>query len=134
MGFRAWILAAALLLDVTAQPLAVLRIKVTIDDADHLPRPVPRHALLISENPSSAAPRRVVTAVDGTAEIHLKPGNYTIESDQPLVFQGKSYEWTQTIDVGAGKTTLLELTPENAQIEAAASGASASAASSTAAN
>ena len=119
MGFRAWILVVALLLDLTAQPLAILRVKVTIDDADGLPRPVPRHALLVSENPSSAAPRRIVTAADGTAEIHLKPGNYTIESDEPLVFQGKSYEWTQTIDVAAG-TKSLELTPENAQIEAAA--------------
>src|SRR5436190_116979 len=119
MGFRAWILAAALLLDITTQPLATLRIKVTIDDADGLPRPVPRHALLVSENPSSAAPRRVVTAADGTAEISLKPGNYTIESDEPLVFHGKSYEWAKTVDVASGKVNSLDLTPENAQIEAA---------------
>ena len=127
MGFRAWVFAAALLLDITAQPLATLRIKVTIDDADGLPRPVPRHALLVSENPSSAAPRRVVTAADGTAEITLKPGNYTIESDEPLVFQGKAYEWAQTIDVTNAKVTSLDLTPENAQIAAAAAPSASSA-------
>lgn len=126
MGFRACLLAAVLLLDVSAQPLAILRIRVTIDDADGLPRAVPRHALLVSENPASAAPQRVVTAADGTAEIHLKPGNYTIESDEPLIFRGKAYQWAQAVDVIAGKTTTLALIPENAQI-AAATGAAPSA-------
>ena len=87
MGFRAAVLAAALLLNLTAQPLGVLRITVTIVDADGRARPVPRHALLISANPSSAAPRRAITALDGTAEVHLRPGNYTVESDEPLIFR-----------------------------------------------
>ena len=103
----------------TALQLGVLRIKVTILDADGSARPVPRHALLISENPTAAAPRRVVTALDGTAEIRLRPGNYTVESDGPLIFQGKAYQWAQTLDVPAGRDTLLELTAGNAQVEAA---------------
>jgi S1-C subfamily serine protease len=119
MGFRAWLLAAALLPALTAQPPGVLHLKVTIVDADGLARPVPGHALLISENPASAAPQRVVTMLDGTAELRLRPGNYTVESDQPLNFHGKTYEWRQTLDV-AGRTTSLELTAANAQIEAAA--------------
>jgi S1-C subfamily serine protease len=120
MGFRAAVLAAALLLDLTAQPLGVVRIKVTIVDADGIARPVPRHALLISENPSSSAPRRVITTLDGTAEISLRPANYTIESDEPLIFQGKAYQWAQTLDVAAGRTTPLEFNAGNAQVEAAA--------------
>ena len=108
---------------VVAQQLVVLRIKVTILDADRHPRPVPRHALLISENPTAAAPRRVVTAVDGTAELRLRPGNYTVESDRPLIFQGQAYEWAQTLDVPGGGDTVLELTAGNAQIEAASAAA-----------
>lgn len=97
--------------------VGVLEIKVTVVDAQGQVRPVPRHALLISDNPASAAPQRVVTKIDGTAEARLRPGNYTIESDEPLIFQGKSYEWRQTVDVAAGRATAIELTPSNAQVE-----------------
>src|SRR5687767_3412864 len=89
------------LIDARGQPTGRLHIKVTIVDADQQPRPVPRHALLISINPTTAAPDRTVTALDGTAQVHLRPGNYTVESEQALIFQGKSYEWSQTIDVRA---------------------------------
>src|SRR5262249_23764753 len=109
---------------VTARQATVLRVKVTVLDADQRPKPVPRHALLVSDNPATAAPSRMVTSADGTSEIHLRPGNYTIESDEPLIFQGKSYEWRQTIDVPAGRTTVLELTAANADVETA-SGAGA---------
>ena len=81
--------------------------------------PVPRHVLLVSDNPTSAPPRRVLTALDGTAEVTLRPGNYTVESDQPVAFQGKSYEWAQPVDVIAGRTTELELTMANAEIGSA---------------
>jgi S1-C subfamily serine protease len=121
MAFRVWLLAAALLVELSAQPPDILRIKVTIVDADGHARPVPRHALLISENPSSAAPQRAITALDGTAEVRLRPGNYTVESDQPLLFQGKVYEWRQTLDVVQGQVSSLELTAGNAVVEAASS-------------
>ena len=121
------LLAALLMLflpgmDTAAQQTGVLRIKVTIVDAAQQARPVPRHALLISINPTSAAPDRRVTALDGTTEIHLSPGNYTVESEQPFVFQDKSYEWSQTLDVRAGQTASLELTASNAQLAAAPAG------------
>jgi S1-C subfamily serine protease len=106
-----------------AQQTARLAITVTILDADQHLRPVPRHALLISENPSSAPPQRVVTALDGTIQVRLRPGNYTVESDEPLIFQGRKYEWTQTLDVPPGTTTRLELTAANAVVEAALAGA-----------
>ena len=127
MDFRACLVAAALILEIAAQSLSVLRIKVTMVDADQRARPVPRHALLVSDNPSSAAPRRVVTALDGTAEVRLRPGNYTVESDAPLIFQAKAYQWTQTLDVPAGRDTLLELTAGNAEIEAASAASLAAA-------
>lgn len=121
------LLAAALLLsllrvDPAAQQIEVLRIKVTIVDADGRARPVPRHALLISENPSSAAPRQAITALDGTVDVRLRPGNYTVESDEPLIFQGKTYQWRQTLDVVPGQVTSLELTAGNAEIAAVVPG------------
>src|SRR5262245_48381184 len=113
----------------SGQALTVLHIRVVLVDADQNVTPVPRHALLISDNPATSTPRRVVTTVDGTADVRLRPGNYTIESDQPVVFHGKAYQWTQTLDIVAGRDGVLELTAANAQLvepppaEPAASGA-----------
>jgi len=101
----------------------VLKIAVTVNDADGRARPVPRHALLVSDNPVTAAPQRVVTTIDGIAEIRLAPGNYTIESDEPLIFDGKSYQWVQTVDVAAGRPASLTLNAANALTETAAPGA-----------
>jgi Trypsin-like peptidase domain len=100
-----------------AQPVSVLHVKVSLVDADQQVRPVPRHALLISDNPASAAPRRVITALDGTVDVRLRPGNYTVESDSPIAFGGRSYQWTQTLDIAAGADTTLELTTDNAEID-----------------
>jgi S1-C subfamily serine protease len=114
---RAIALTLALLAAATAiQQSGVLKITVTVVDADGHVKPVPRHALLISDNPVSAAPQRVVTSIDGTAQARLKPGNYTIESDEPLIFLGKAYAWTQTLDVPGGRDTVLELTAANAEV------------------
>jgi trypsin-like peptidase len=117
---RALLVAAAILAVVPrfagGQALSVLHIKIVLVDADKKPTPVPHYALLISDNPSSAPPRRVVTALDGTADVRLRPGNYTVESDVPLAFEGKAYEWVRTLDVVAGRDTVLELTAVNAEI------------------
>src|SRR5262245_27109730 len=61
------------------QGLSVLHLKVILTDAAGAATPVPRHVLLVSENPASATPRRVVTGLDGTVDVRLKPGNYTVE-------------------------------------------------------
>jgi hypothetical protein len=53
--------------NVSARQATVLQIKVTVVDADQRERAIPRHALLISDNPATAAPRRVLTGLDGTA-------------------------------------------------------------------
>jgi len=97
----------------------VLHIKVTLTDAAGASMPVPRHALLISDNPATSTPRRVVTAPDGTATVRLPPGNYTVESDEPFTFDGKGYQWTQTLDIGAGRDVVLELNARNAEVGAA---------------
>jgi S1-C subfamily serine protease len=111
-----------------AQPLSVLHIRIVLIDADGKATPVPRHALLISDNPASSAPRRVVTSLDGTADVRLAPGNYTVESDRPVALKGKAYQWTQIIDIAAGRDAVLELTAGNAENAPAGSAAAADAA------
>jgi hypothetical protein len=96
---------------------SVLTIRMVVKGADGQTTPVPRYLLLVSENPPSAPPRRVMTALDGTATVRLRPGNYTIESDQPFAYQGKLYTWIQTLDLVAGRDAALELTASNAEIE-----------------
>ena len=116
---RVPIVVAALCSIVTGaagQTASVLHIKVTLLDAERRPTPVPRHALLVSDNPATETPRRVVTGADGTAEVRLRPGNYTVESDAPLAFNGKAYQWTRNVDVRAGRDAVLELTAGNAEI------------------
>src|SRR4051812_21887925 len=97
-------------------PGSVLHVTVVLVDAAGQAAPVPRHALLISENPASAPPRRVVTGVVGTVAITLRPGNYTVESDRPVALGGKAYSWTQVVDVAAGRDTHLQLTATNAEV------------------
>jgi len=111
----------------SGQELGVLHIRVVVVDAERKATPVPHHALLVSDNPASAPPRQIVTALDGTADVRLRPGNYTVESDRPVVFRDKAYQWTQMVDIVAGRDAVLELTADNAEVEAATS-ATASAA------
>jgi S1-C subfamily serine protease len=108
----------------SSQEFSVLHIKIVLVDAQHKETPVARHALLISVNPTSATPRRVVTSVEGTVDVRLRPGNYTVESDLAVVFEGKSYQWIQTVDVVPGRDAVLVLTASNAEIEAVSPGSS----------
>jgi S1-C subfamily serine protease len=100
----------------SSQAPSVLHIKVVLIDAEQKATPVARHALLISDNPTSAPPRRIVTSVDGTADVRLRPGNYTVESDESVAFEGKAYQWRQTVDIAVGRDAALELTAKNADV------------------
>lgn len=100
------------------QPLGVLRVTVAVTAADQRTMAVPRYALLISDNPASAPPRRILTSADGAIEIRLAPGSYTVESDRALAFEGQAYVWTQMVDVVAGRDTVLALSGGNAVVEA----------------
>jgi hypothetical protein len=112
---------------VSAQAQSVLHIKIVLADADRKTTPVPGHGLLISDNPATAAPRLIRTGIDGTADVKLRPGNYTVESDRPVTFHGKAYQWTQTLDVVAGRDAVLQLTADNAEVTAATDAPSPSA-------
>jgi hypothetical protein len=103
---RALILVTLVLLTPPAAPgqtLSTLHIKVALIDAEGKATPVPRHGLLVSDNPATAAPRLIVTRPDGTADVKLRPGSYTVESDRPVAFHGKAFEWRQLVDIVAGR-------------------------------
>ena len=100
-----------------AQAPVTLHITVMLPDATGKVTPVARHALLIGEEPPSREPRRILTTLAGTADVSLRPGRYAVESDQPVAFGGKTYEWSQRIDIVAGRNATLELTVANASID-----------------
>ena len=100
----------------TGQALGVLRIRIVLAEADGAPALATRYALLVSDNPPTAEPRRVLTTIDGTVEVRLRPGNYTVESDKPLAFRGRRHQWMQVVDIEAGRETVLNLTAANAEV------------------
>ena len=102
----------------STQASSTLHITVTLADGTGKTTPVARHALLISDEPPTAEPRRIFTTLAGTADVKLQPGRYVVESDQPVAFQGKSYEWTRRLEVVAGRDATLALTADNASIGA----------------
>jgi S1-C subfamily serine protease len=101
----------------SGQAQGVLRIHITVPGADGRPAPVAHHRLLISDNPATAPPHEVVTSRDGAAVVRLPPGNYTVESDKPMVAGGKAYSWWKMLDVPAGGEIALELTAADAMVE-----------------
>lgn len=107
---------AVVLFALAGQDTGVLRVRVTLLDAAGVATPIPRVMLLVSDNPASTEPRRARTSADGTIELKLKPGSYTVESDAPIGFSGKGYAWTELVSVTAGRETVLELTAANAEI------------------
>lgn len=92
----------------------VLRIRVTLRDGAQATVPVARHVLLVSDNPATREPRRIVTGADGTVNVTLPSGSYTVESDRPVMFLGAGYQWTQFVEVMGGQAT-LELNAANAE-------------------
>jgi hypothetical protein len=99
-----------------AQETSAVRVAIVLPDASGVPTPVARHALLVSENPATGAPRRVLTGADGTVVIKLPPGSYIIESESPVAALGKGYQWTQVVEIAAGRDTTLVLTIQNAEL------------------
>jgi hypothetical protein len=111
---------ALLLALAAAQDASTLRIRVLLTDASGVATPVPRLLLLVSDNPPTDEPRRVRTTADGTVDLNLAPGSYTVELEEPISFRGKAYTWTEIVEVAAGRQTVLELTTDNAETAASA--------------
>ena len=120
-------IVALLLWLASAQEVGVLRISVVLIDADGNATPIPRAQLQISDNPTSREPWRVRTGADGTVEITLPAGHYTVESDLPVTLGGRQFSWTQMLDVPGGRDTILRLTSANADVAAGTAGTPADA-------
>ena len=118
MRYASVALALLAVAAVSAQPAqGVLRIKVTLANDAQVPTPVQRHALLVSDDPPSAEPRQIFTAADGTVVLSLRPGSYIVESDRPVSFGGRAYQWIhQVVEIVAGGDLSLDLTADNAEI------------------
>ncbi len=97
----------------SGQSSGVVSVRITLDGGA---APVPRHVLLVSDNPASRVPWRVVVGSDGHGRVNLPAANYTIESEEPLVFGGRALEWRQTFDVVAGSDVTIEFTLDNATV------------------
>src|SRR3954469_6329985 len=119
-------LLAALPVAAPAQAPGILHLKITLTNAAGATVPVARHPLLTSANPPTTPPRRVVPSAEGTAEVRLAPGNYTVESDEPFALGGKGYQWRRDIDITAGREVTLTFTAANAEIGAASAASSPS--------
>jgi hypothetical protein len=126
------IFLAALVRGISGQALATLHITVSLNDATGRATPVAGYALLISDNPQTVSTRRVVTTAEGTAQLRLRPGNYTVESDQPVVSGGRAFIWTARLNVAEGRDSVLALTTANASSEPVGPGTTETPASSEA--
>lgn len=117
--FRGLVLAVMVLVLPQASPAQAtggLHISVRVDDGGGQALPVPRYRLQISDNPASGPPRRVITSLEGLIDVRLAPGNYTVESERPVVIGGRSYRWTVVVDVVAGRDADLVLSNQNAEV------------------
>jgi len=99
---------------VTAQGKATVHIVALLFDSDLNPKAVPKHALVIT-NSRSGERLRVVTGLDGRAIASLNPGEYRLESERSVEFQGRSYQWEQSLSVGTDDMT-IELSIDNATV------------------
>lgn len=103
--------------DVSAQPgQGVLRIKVTLSNDTQASTPIRGHTLLVSDNPPSAEPRQIFTTADCTVMLRLRPGSYIVESDRPVSFGDRAYQWRQEVEIVAGRDLSLDFTADNAEI------------------
>lgn len=112
-------LAVALAIPVCAQSPEKVIVKVTVVDDGLNLKNVPKFSLIVQRNgdPITAA-TKISTSADGTVELALSPGRYTVVSEKPLSFQNRSFTWEQAFLVERGNVTTIELSSDNARVEA----------------
>ena len=104
-----------------SRTLGKVAIKVILKAGDQPAAPVQNFGLLVkklndgsADIVTSAIP--IKTTADGSASLSLIPGDYVVESERPLIVNGKSYEWSVKLKVQSRSTALLELNNEGATI------------------
>jgi S1-C subfamily serine protease len=82
---------------------------------DLTPKPVPLTDFRISGPTAGATPRIVRTDEKGSIALSLPPGQYVLESMQPLRFRDRLLRWKHSFVVDAGKPIQLKLTDADAE-------------------
>ncbi len=107
-----------------SRTLGKVVIKVTLNDNEKTASLVQNFGLVIkklnNDSPEIAVSAiRVKTTADGSVSLSLIPGDYVVESEKPLIVNGKSYEWSVKLKVESGGTASLELDHDDAMITGA---------------
>ena len=104
-----------------SRSLGKVSIKVTLKADDQAAAPVQNFGLVVKKLNDSSA-ETVVSAIpikttaDGSVSLSLIPGDYVVESERPLIINGKSYEWSVKLRAESGSAVLLELNNDTATI------------------
>lgn len=108
---------AAPLLAIRAQSPENVTFKVSVVDNDLNLKNVPKYSLVVQKiGDTIASPTRLSTTNEGRAVFSLQPGYYTVSSEQPLIFQNRSFTWAVTFVVEKGGPNTFELSNDNAKI------------------
>lgn len=104
-----------------SRTLGKVVIKVTLNDNEKTANLVQNFGLVIkklnNDSPETAISAiRVKTTADGSVSLSLIPGDYVVESEKPLIVNGKSYEWSVKLKVEPGSTASLEIDNDDATI------------------
>src|SRR5215472_1457551 len=97
----------------TQPPPVKVHVRVVLVDRELNQKPVPFLLVSFKHGANSA---EVKTGLDGTAEISLPPGKYTIATPKPAELGGQHFSWSVPVTL-AGAEQNVDLTNDNAKIE-----------------
>jgi len=104
-----------------AQPNSVkVRVRVILVDQELSQKPVPFFVVSLK---SGAKAAEVKTSLEGTAQLQLPPGRYTVSSPKPAELGGRRFSWSIQIAL-SGAEQNIDLTNDNAKVEETAALAS----------
>jgi S1-C subfamily serine protease len=108
-----------------AQSEQPVTITIKVVDKSLNVRNVPKHVLVIGSPIGTISEQKVSTSFDGTATVSLPAGDFTVRSESPLDFDGRTFRWTKNFTVKLGGLTNIELSNDNAEISSTSGPASA---------
>src|SRR5262249_54302814 len=94
-------------------PPVKVHVRVVLVDRELNQKPVPFLLVSLKHGTNSA---EVKTGLDGTAEIILPPGKYTIATPKPAELGGQHFSWSVAVTL-AGAEQNVDLTNDNARID-----------------
>lgn len=103
---------------VTAQSEQSVTITIKVVDKSLNVRSVPKHGLVIRSANVGQSERKVSTSFDGVAKVSLAAGEYTVRSETPLDFEGRTFQWSKTFTLTANAPMAFDLSNDNAEIVA----------------